>query len=33
MERGLQLNSIMDYFTWDFLFNNKFIYDYMKEKL
>ena len=33
LARGLDLNSIMDYFTWDCRFNDEFIYDYIKEKL
>ena len=33
LARGLDLNSIMDYFTCDCRFNDKFIYDYIKEKL
>ena len=28
--RGSDLNSIIDYFTWDCRFNNEFIYDYIK---
>ena len=27
LARGLDWNSIMDYFTWDCRFNNEFIYD------
>ena len=30
---GLGLNSIMDYFTWDCIFNGEYIYDYIKETL
>ena len=33
LARGLDLNSIMDYFTWDSRFNDELIYDYIKEKL
>ena len=33
LARGLDLNSIMDYFTWDCRFNDEFIYSYIKEKL
>ena len=33
LARGLDLNSIMDYFAWDCRFNDEFIYDYVKEKL
>ena len=33
LARGLELNSIMDYFTWECKFNDEFIYDYTKEKL
>ena len=31
--RGLDLNSIMDYFTWDCRLNDEFTYDYITEKL
>ena len=31
--RGLDLNSILDYFTRDCRFNDEFIYDYVKVKL
>ena len=33
LARRLDLNSIMDYFTWDCRFNDEFICDYIKEKL
>ena len=33
LARGLDLKSIMDYFTWDCRFNNEYIYDYIKKKL
>ena len=33
LARGLGLNSIMNYFTWDCRSNNEFIYDYINEKL
>ena len=33
LARALDLDSIIDYFTWDFRFNDEFIYDYIKEKL
>ena len=33
LARGLDLNSIMDYFTCDCRFNIKFIYDHIKGKL
>ena len=33
LARGLDLNSIMDYFRWDCVFNDELIYDYIKEKL
>ena len=29
--RGLDMDSIMDYFTWDWRFINEFIYNYIKE--
>ena len=32
LARGLDLNSIMDYFAWDCRFNDELIYDYIKEK-
>ena len=31
--RGLDMNSIMDYFIWDCRLNDEFIYNYIKEKL
>ena len=33
LARVLDLNNIMDYFMWDWRFNEEFIYDYIKEKL
>ena len=33
LARGLDMNSIMDYFTWDCKLNDEFIYNYIKEKL
>ena len=33
LAKGLDLKRIMDYFTWVWRFSNKFIYDYLKEKL
>ena len=33
LARGLDLKSIMDYFTWDCRFNDEYIYDYIKKKL
>ena len=33
LAKGLDLKRIMDYFTWVWRFSNKFIYDYVKEKL
>ena len=33
LARGLDLNSIMNYFTWDCRLNDEFICDYIKEKL
>ena len=33
LARGLDLNSIMDYFTWDCRCSDECIYDYIKEKL
>ena len=33
LAKGLDLKAIMDYFAWVWRFSNKFIYDYVKEKL
>ena len=33
LARGLDLNSVIDYFTWDGKVNNEFIYDCINEKL
>ena len=33
LSRGLDVNSVMDYHTWDCRLNDDFIYDCIKEKL
>ena len=33
LAKGIDLNSIMGYFTWYCRFDDKFIYDHIKEKL